>query len=171
MAVADLTLTVQRGEVFGFLGPNGAGKTTSVKMLLTLIVPTNGSATLLGKPLGDRAVRAKIGFLPEHFRFHEWLKAAEFLDLHGRLHKMPQAVRRLLISPVGALSYVPFGLLVPDRPVLCVPSGSSDLNTSRFPSGDQSGRTYLLPSLVNWVSDWSSRRCSQISSFPNRLEA
>lgn len=96
-AVSNLTLQVKRGEIFGFLGPNGAGKTTSVKMLLGLTTPTAGSATLLGQPLGDRITRAKIGFLPEHFRFHEWLKAAEFLDLHGRLHQMPAAVRRQTI--------------------------------------------------------------------------
>ena len=102
-AVANLTLQVKRGEIFGFLGPNGAGKTTSVKMLLGLIRPTAGSATLLGQPLGDRATRAKIGFLPEHFRFHEWLKAAEFLDLHGRLHQMPKQVRRQTIPELLAL--------------------------------------------------------------------
>ena len=89
VAVEDLTLSVRRGEVFGFLGPNGAGKTTSVKMLLGLAAPTAGSATVLGKPIGDRASRSKIGFLPEHFRFHEWLTGREFLRLHGRLHRMP----------------------------------------------------------------------------------
>jgi ABC-2 type transport system ATP-binding protein len=97
VAVADLTLQVGRGGVFGFLGPNGAGKTTSVKMLLGLTNPTAGSATLLGHPLGDRQARAKIGFLPEHFRFHEWLKAAEFLDLHGRLYGMSRAGRAAVI--------------------------------------------------------------------------
>ena len=84
-AVKNLTLQVQQGEVFGFLGPNGAGKTTSIKMLLGLITPTSGAASLLGAPLGDRPTLAKVGFLPEHFRFQEWLSAAEFLDLHGRL--------------------------------------------------------------------------------------
>lgn len=93
-AVADLTLQVQPGEIFGFLGPNGAGKTTSVKMLLGLTRPTAGAATLLGRPLGDRLTRARIGFLPEHFRFHEWLRAAEFLDLHGRLFGMSRSARR-----------------------------------------------------------------------------
>ena len=88
LAVADLTLQVRRGEVFGFLGPNGAGKTTSIKMLLSLISPTSGTAMLLGRPLGDRTARARIGFLPEHFRFHEWLEAGEFLHFHGRLYGM-----------------------------------------------------------------------------------
>ena len=104
-AVSDFTLQVNRGEVFGFLGPNGAGKTTSVKMMLSLLSPTAGTAMLLGKPLGDRVARTKIGFLPEHFRFHEWLKAAEFLDLHGRLFGIPRSIRKdkipQLLSLVG----------------------------------------------------------------------
>jgi ABC-2 type transport system ATP-binding protein len=92
IAVADLSLTVQRGEVFGFLGPNGAGKTTSIKMLLGLVHPTDGRGTLLGKPLGDTETRAKVGFLPEHFRFHEWLTATEFLRLHAELYHLPHRV-------------------------------------------------------------------------------
>jgi ABC-2 type transport system ATP-binding protein len=93
VAVADLTIEVQAGEIFGFLGPNGAGKTTSVKMLLSLTRPTSGEATLLGKPLGDRLSRTRVGYLPEHFRFHEWLTAAEFLDLHGNLYGMSREQR------------------------------------------------------------------------------
>ena len=88
VAVANLSLTVERGEVFGFLGPNGAGKTTSVKMLLGLISPTAGSGTLLNAPLGDHRGRVKVGFLPEHFRFHDWLTASEFLTLHAELYHM-----------------------------------------------------------------------------------
>ena len=85
LAVADLSVRVRRGEVFGFLGPNGAGKTTSLKMLLGLIEPTAGSGMMLGKPIGDRAARAKVGFLPEHFRFQDWLTGRELLRFHGRL--------------------------------------------------------------------------------------
>ena len=88
VAVGGLTLQVQQGEVFGFLGPNGAGKTTSIKMLLSLIAPSTGSARLLGEPLGSRSVRSRIGFLPEHFRFHDWLTGCEFLTLHGELYGM-----------------------------------------------------------------------------------
>jgi len=86
LAVADLSIAVGPGEVFGFLGPNGAGKTTSLKMLLGLIAPTSGGGTLLGRPLGDRAARAKVGFLPEHFRFQDWLTGRELLRFHGRLY-------------------------------------------------------------------------------------
>jgi ABC-2 type transport system ATP-binding protein len=85
VAVADLSLSIERGEVFGFLGPNGAGKTTSLKLLLGLIEPTSGRGVVLGAPIGDRATRAGIGFLPEHFRFHDCLTGRELLRLHGRL--------------------------------------------------------------------------------------
>ncbi len=85
-AVADLSLSVPRGEVFGFLGPNGAGKTTSLKMLLGLVGPSGGGGHVLGAPLGDRAARARIGFLPEHFRFQDWLTGREMLHFHGRLY-------------------------------------------------------------------------------------
>jgi ABC-2 type transport system ATP-binding protein len=88
VAVRSLTLEVPRGEIFGFLGPNGAGKSTSLKMLLGLVTPTRGQATVLGHPAGDVSARAKIGFLPEHFRFYDWLSGAELLRLHGRLYGM-----------------------------------------------------------------------------------
>jgi ABC-2 type transport system ATP-binding protein len=95
--VADLTLQVPRGEVFGFLGPNGSGKSTSVKMLLGLVQPGSGTARVLGHPPGHAEAMTRIGFLPEHFRFHEWLKATELLDLHGRLYGMPPEQRRTRI--------------------------------------------------------------------------
>ena len=89
VAVAGLSLAVPRGEVFGFLGPNGAGKTTSLKLLLGLVAPTSGSGTVLGAPLGNTEARARIGFLPEHFRFHDCLNARELLYFHGRLLGLP----------------------------------------------------------------------------------
>jgi ABC-2 type transport system ATP-binding protein len=85
VAVQDLTLSVPRGEVFGFLGPNGAGKTTSIKMLLGLVHPTSGGGRLLGAPIGATRARARVGYLPEHFAFHEWLRGRELLRFHGRL--------------------------------------------------------------------------------------
>jgi ABC-2 type transport system ATP-binding protein len=94
LAVADLTLQVPRGEVFGFLGPNGAGKSTAVKMLLGLVRATGGSARVLGSAPGTPATLRRIGFLPEHFRFPEWMQARELLDFHGRLCRMDTATRR-----------------------------------------------------------------------------
>ena len=109
IAVQDLTLNVEKGEVFGFLGPNGAGKTTSVKMLLGLTAPTSGEGSLLGAPLGDPNTRSQVGFLPEHFRFHDWLTASEFLTLHADLYHMPRSITRQrtaeLLDLVGLSSH------------------------------------------------------------------
>ena len=103
VAVDSLSLEVGRGEVFGFLGPNGAGKTTAVKMLMGLVRPTAGKAHILGNPVGDISTRRRVGFLPEHFRFHDWLQAAEFLDWHGQLYGMSSAARKKRIPEVLAL--------------------------------------------------------------------
>jgi ABC-2 type transport system ATP-binding protein len=109
VAVEDLSLTVERGQVFGFLGPNGAGKTTSVKMLLDLVTPTGGEGRILGKPLTDPGARAQVGFLPEHFRFHDWLRGEEFLALHADLYHIPrpQARKRIaeLLDLVGLIPH------------------------------------------------------------------
>jgi ABC-2 type transport system ATP-binding protein len=108
-AVKGLTLQVKQGEVFGFLGPNGAGKTTSIKMMLGLVRPTSGSGMLLGASIGDRAMLRHMGFLPEHFRFQEWLTATEFLQLHGGLYGMSGAAleRRIgeLLERVGLADF------------------------------------------------------------------
>jgi ABC-2 type transport system ATP-binding protein len=105
VAVRRLTLEVARGEVFGFLGPNGAGKSTSVKMLLGLVSPTSGEAEILGQPVGDVKTRSRVGFLPEHFRFYDWLTGEELLKLHGRLYGMSHAALRervpVLLDLVG----------------------------------------------------------------------
>lgn len=103
VAVSDLTLDVEQGEVFGFLGPNGAGKTTAVKMLLGLITPTSGQGKVLGRPIGDHHSRGKVGFLPEHFRFHDWLTAVEFLRLHGNLYQIPSHILNTRIPELLAL--------------------------------------------------------------------
>ena len=98
IAVANLSLAVPEGEVFGFLGPNGAGKSTTVKMLVGLVSPTSGSGSLFGRPLGDPAGRRHLGFLPEQFRFHEWLRAEEFLDFHASLYDVPKRERPARIA-------------------------------------------------------------------------
>jgi len=100
MAVKDLSLSVPRGEVFGFLGPNGAGKTTTIMMLLGNVRPSSGRATLLGKPIGDVQTRRMVGFLPEKFQFHDFLTATEFLQLHGKLAGMSSTARAQRIPEV-----------------------------------------------------------------------
>jgi ABC-2 type transport system ATP-binding protein len=84
-ALHDLTLQVGQGEVFGFLGPNGAGKTTTLKLLMQLIFPTSGRAEILGRPVGDAAIRQRIGYLPENPYFYDNLTAEELLVYFARL--------------------------------------------------------------------------------------
>jgi ABC-2 type transport system ATP-binding protein len=109
LAVRGLSLDIRCGEVFGFLGPNGAGKSTSIKMLLGLMKPTQGDGEILGRPIGDREIRARIGFLPEHFRFYDWLTSSELLKLHGRLYGIPERELRervpRLLDLVGLTSH------------------------------------------------------------------
>ncbi|HHU86558.1 MAG TPA: ATP-binding cassette domain-containing protein, partial [Peptococcaceae bacterium] len=70
---SEICLSVGEGQIFGFLGPNGAGKSTLVKILVGLLFPTSGTAKILGRPLGDLEARRKTGFLPENFRYQDWL--------------------------------------------------------------------------------------------------
>src|SRR5262249_38263269 len=88
-AVDGLSLTVERGEIFGLLGPNGAGKTTTLKMLLGLLKPTSGQAWLLGRPVGNPESRRSVGYLPENPYFFERLTAREFLIFSARLAGLP----------------------------------------------------------------------------------
>jgi ABC-2 type transport system ATP-binding protein len=87
----DVTITVGKGEAFGFLGPNGAGKSTFVKMLVGLINPTGGSATLFGHKIGSLEAKSLIGYLPELYRYQEWLTGEEVIRLHARLCRMERS--------------------------------------------------------------------------------
>ena len=98
VALEALSMTVRRGEIFGFLGPNGAVKTTAVKLLLGLVHPTGGEAMVLGAPAGDVETRRRIGYLPELFRFQAWLTAREVLLLHCRLLKLPSGRWPVLVT-------------------------------------------------------------------------
>ncbi|RRJ66152.1 ABC transporter ATP-binding protein [Paenibacillus oralis] len=81
----NVTITVGKGEAFGFLGPNGAGKSTFVKMLVGLIHPTAGEASIMGAPIGTLEAKRQIGYLPELYRYQEWLTGEEVVRLHARL--------------------------------------------------------------------------------------
>jgi ABC-2 type transport system ATP-binding protein len=93
-AVRGVTLTVSRGEIFGYLGPNGAGKTTTMKMAMGLIQPTAGSVRLFGESVDNQAVRHRVGYLPEHPYFYDYLTPVELLDFYGALFSIPKKVRR-----------------------------------------------------------------------------
>jgi ABC-2 type transport system ATP-binding protein len=94
VALDGLSLQVGQGEVFGFLGPNGAGKTTTLKLLMQLIYPTAGRAEILGRPVGDPQMKARIGYLPEHPYFYDYLTAEELLQYFGGLFGHGAAERR-----------------------------------------------------------------------------
>ena len=87
-ALDDLSLTVERGEVFGLLGPNGSGKSTTIKLLLGLIFPTAGDAWILGQPAGISAINERIGFLPEESYLYKFLSGEETLRFYGKLFKI-----------------------------------------------------------------------------------
>jgi ABC-2 type transport system ATP-binding protein len=93
-ALADLDLSVQAGEIFGFLGPNGAGKTTTIKILLGLVRPTSGGGTVLGEPFGSAEARRSLGFLPDTPSFYRYLSAREYLHFVGELREMRGAALR-----------------------------------------------------------------------------
>src|SRR5438309_6139029 len=94
LALDGLTLSVGQQEVFGFLGPNGAGKTTTLKLLMQLIFPTSGRAEILGRPVGDVAVKQRIGYLPEHPYFYDYLTAEELLVYFAGLFGLDANERR-----------------------------------------------------------------------------
>lgn len=98
--VRDINLHIREGQVFGFLGPNGAGKSTFVKMLVGLLRPTSGEASVLGLPAGDLSARRRLGYLPELFRYQDWLTAEEVLRFHARLAKLDGAYARKRIDRV-----------------------------------------------------------------------
>ncbi|MBW4443188.1 MAG: ABC transporter ATP-binding protein [Plectolyngbya sp. WJT66-NPBG17] len=89
-----VSLTVYEGETFGLLGQNGAGKTTLLKTLLGIVRPTSGRATLLGKPLGDRTVKQRIGYLPENPYFYDYLTGWEILNFTGDLFGIGRSQQR-----------------------------------------------------------------------------
>jgi ABC-2 type transport system ATP-binding protein len=102
-AVDGVSFTVGRGEVLGLLGPNGAGKTSVIKMLLGLVRPDAGEVLLLGRPSRDPRARARVGYLPELFRYQPWLTADEVLALHVRLSgaTVLDGERRACLAAVG----------------------------------------------------------------------
>lgn len=93
-ALAGISLEAPRGSVFGLLGPNGAGKSTLVKALLTIIRPTECRGELLGKPIGHRATLARVGYLPEHAKFPDYLTGAQVVAFSAGLAKVPRAVTK-----------------------------------------------------------------------------
>ncbi len=108
-ALTNLSLNIERGEIFGLLGPNGSGKTTTIKLLLGLLFPTSGKSWLLGCPSSDLKIKSKIGFLPEETYLYKFLNAEEILDFYGKLFDIQRKERKSridrLIRDVGLEPY------------------------------------------------------------------
>lgn len=93
-ALAGVSLEVPAGSVFGLLGPNGAGKSTMVKSLLTILRPTECRGTLLGQPIGHRATLSRVGYLPEHAKFPEYLTGRQVIEFSAGLSKVSTAMAK-----------------------------------------------------------------------------
>src|ERR1044072_9689231 len=93
-ALDGLSLSIDRGQIFGFLGANGAGKTTTLKLLMRLIFPTEGSAKILGHDIHDVSMHQRIGYLPEKHYFYDYLTAREFLEYCAEIFGMRAADRK-----------------------------------------------------------------------------
>jgi ABC-2 type transport system ATP-binding protein len=86
----SIDLNVEKGDIYGFLGPNGAGKTTTIKCILSIIFPDSGEISVFGKPYDTIEAREKVGFLPEHPYFYDYLTAEELLFFTGMLFSLPR---------------------------------------------------------------------------------
>ena len=94
--VKNISLTVEKGTVFGFIGPNGAGKTSTIKMLVGLSRPTSGTITIKGGSPDDRSVKQKLGFMPESPLFYQYLTGEEFLDFIATLFKIENKQEKII---------------------------------------------------------------------------
>ena len=92
-ALDDLSLSVRPGQIFGFLGGNGAGKTTTIKILMTLLFPTSGTARILGSDISDVSMHRRIGYCPENPYFYDYLTASELMKYFGELLGLSSAAR------------------------------------------------------------------------------
>jgi len=93
-ALRSVAMKVARGEVFGLLGPNGAGKSTLVKVLMTVIRPTKARGLLLGRPVGHKSALERVGYLPEHHRFPDYLTGRQVVDFYGAMAGTPRRERK-----------------------------------------------------------------------------
>jgi ABC-2 type transport system ATP-binding protein len=108
-ALDDLSLEIEKGEIFGLLGPNGSGKTTLLKLLLGLIFPTRGKISVLGKDPRHTPSKMKIGYLPEHPYFYDFLNPVELLNFYGSLFGIEPRKREkrigFLLEKVGLSAF------------------------------------------------------------------
>jgi len=102
VALNSLTLTVNRGDLFGFIGSNGAGKTTTLRILATFLAPSGGKAEVLGHDVVHDADRVRhiIGYMPDFFGVYKDMEVTEYLDFFGACYKIPSAQREKTVNDV-----------------------------------------------------------------------
>ncbi len=102
VALSNLNLTVNRGDLFGFIGSNGAGKTTTLRILATFLAPSSGKAEVLGHDVvkDADAVRHTIGYMPDFFGVYKDMEVTEYLDFFGACYKIPSAQREKTVNDV-----------------------------------------------------------------------
>jgi ABC-2 type transport system ATP-binding protein len=100
VAVDDLSLTVEEGDIYGFVGPNGAGKTSTIRVITTLMRQTSGTVRVVGEDVqkNPKAVRAAIGYMPDFFGVYNDMKVWEYLDFFGACYQIPEGERAVLIG-------------------------------------------------------------------------
>ncbi len=99
-ALAPLTLTVPRGEMFGFLGPNGAGKTTTIRMMMGILVPSDGQVRIAGLDCHRQAAEVKrhVGYLPDSPIFYDYLRGREILQFIGEMHGLEEVAEEFAVN-------------------------------------------------------------------------
>lgn len=87
--IADVSFSIEEGEIFGFIGPNGAGKSTTIRTLLNFIYPTSGSASIFGKDIvrESKEIRGRVGYLPSEVHYYDDMRVIDLLTYSGRFHK------------------------------------------------------------------------------------
>ena len=106
VALKDLDLEIEQGDIFGFIGPNGAGKTTTIRILATLLEPTSGHASIDGHSVAKEPYEVKkiLGFMPDEFGVYDGMRLREYLDFFGAAYKIPQRKRASIIDDVLQLT-------------------------------------------------------------------
>jgi ABC-2 type transport system ATP-binding protein len=102
-ALNEFSLDIEKGEIFGLLGPNGAGKTTFIKVLLSIVYPTSGSASMYDVDISETKIKEKIGYLPENHKYPPYLTAEQVLRYFGKLSGLTGAALEKRITEMLTL--------------------------------------------------------------------
>lgn len=153
-ALSDVSLTIEPGHIIGLLGPNGSGKTTLIKLACGLLVPSSGSLTVCGGPVGPES-KARISYLPDKNYLSQWMKVSQIIDLFHDFYnnfdrnKAYEMLKRLNINPTQKLKTLSKGTREKVQLIL-VMSRNADLYLLDEPIGgvDPAARDYILQTIL-----------------------